>query len=112
MADIALKRNHHLGLTGARAAADKMVKKLDEKFNLSGDWEGNTLHFDRPGVNGKLTVSETEMKLDVSLGFMLKMMKGPIENEIHEQLDSVLAGPAAKAPAKPAKPAKPVAKKK
>ena len=104
MADIALKRNHNLGLKGARAAADKMVKKLDEKFDLTGDWEGNTLHFDRPGVNGKLTVSETDMKLEVSLGFMLKMMKGPIENAIHEQLDNVLAAPAAKSATKPAKP--------
>jgi putative polyhydroxyalkanoate system protein len=101
MADIALKREHNLGLKGAKAAADKMVAKLDEKFDLSGDWKGNTLSFSRPGVTGSLSVTESEMSLEVSLGFMLKMMKAPIEKAVHEQLDQVLASaaPAQKKPA-------------
>lgn len=93
MADISLRRTHHLGLKGAHAAANKMVAKLDQKFNLSGDWEGNTLHFERPGVTGRLTISETDMKLEVTLGFLLKMMKGPIEQAVHEQLEQVLGTP-------------------
>ncbi|MCA2999834.1 MAG: polyhydroxyalkanoic acid system family protein [Rhodocyclaceae bacterium] len=101
MPDIALIRQHHLGLKGAKAAADKMVATLDEKFDLSGDWSGNTLSFSRPGVTGNLTVSETEMVLEVTLGFMLKMMKAPIEKAVHEQLEKVLkeAPVAAKKPA-------------
>ena len=112
MADISMMRTHHLGLKGARIAADKMAEKLGEKFDLAGDWNGNTLHFHRPGVNGILAVTDHDMKLDVTLGFMLKMMKGPIEKAVHEQLDKVLAAAPAKLPAKaPAKPApKPVAK--
>ncbi len=104
MADISMKRTHQLGLKGARAAADKMAEKLGEKFDLTGDWKGNTLSFSRPGVNGTLAVSETDMQLEVTLGFMLKMMKGPIEKAVHEQLDKVLAAPAtaAKPAAKPA----------
>ena len=110
MADISMKRSHQLGLKGARAAADKMAEKLGDKFDLSGDWTSNTLSFSRPGVNGTLAVSETEMHLEVSLGFMLKMMKGPIEKAVHEQLDQVLAEAPAKVAAKPAK-AKPAAAK-
>ncbi len=116
MADIELKRTHHLGLKGARDAADKMADKLGKQFNLSGDWEGNTLHFDRPGVNGSLKVSDKDMHLQVTLGFLLKAMKGPIEKAVHEQLDKVLdeaksapAKVAEKAPAKAA--AKPAAAK-
>lgn len=105
MADIVLNRTHHLGLKGARAAADRMAKKLDEKFDLTSEWQGDHLHFHRPGVNGKLAVTDHDMKLDVTLGFMLKMMKGPIERAIHEQLDSVLdsapAGSASKTATKP-----------
>lgn len=97
MADITLNRTHTLGLKGARAAADKMAKKLNEQFGLSGDWEGDTLHFDRSGVKGKLAVSDHDMNLEVTLGFLLKAMKGPIERAVHENLDKVLAE------AKPAK---------
>lgn len=111
MADITLKRVHQLGLKGARAAADKMVDKLDKQFDLSGSWQGDTLHFDRPGVSGRLAVSDSDMQLEVTLGFLLKAMKGPIERAVHEQLDKALADarPAAvaatrtavKAPTKP-----------
>ena len=115
MADISHKRTHSLGLKGAHAAANKMAEKLGEKFDLKGTWNGNTLNFARPGVTGILAISETEMKLEVTLGFMLKMMKGPIERSVHEQLDKVLqdaAKPAPKPVTKSATPAKvPAAKK-
>lgn len=105
MADISLKRTHTLGLKGAHAAASKMADRLAEKFDLKGTWSGNTMNFTRPGVTGKLEVSDHDMKLEVSLGFLLKMMKGPIEQSVHEQLDKVLkdggAKPQSKVVAKP-----------
>lgn len=124
MADIQLKRAHSLGLEGAKAAADRMADKLGKQFNLSGTWDGNTLRFDRPGVNGALAITDKDMKLEVTLGFLLKAMKGPIERAVNEQLDAVLvaaartppktvaakaaapakAAPTAKAPAAKAKP--------
>ena len=42
------------------------------------------------------------MKLEVTLGFMLKMMRGPIEQSVHEQLDKALKDGATKAELKPA----------
>jgi putative polyhydroxyalkanoate system protein len=115
MADISIKRAHKLGLKGARTAADRMAEKLGEKFDLTGDWSGNVLEFRRTGVSGTLEVSENEMTLEVTLNFMLKMMKAPIEQAVHEQLEKVLVAPAkAKAAAEPKKTAakKPAAKKK
>ncbi len=116
MADITLVRNHTLGLKGARAAADKMADKLTEKFGLSGDWQANTLIFERPGVSGKLTVTDHDMNLEVTLGFLLKAMKSPIERAVHEQLDAVLTEdkPVKKVAAKEEKAAakKPAPKKK
>ncbi len=99
MADITLNRDHHLGLKGAKVAADQMIERLSEKFDLTGKWQGNVMNFSRPGVNGCLTISESNMSLEVTLGFLLKAMKGPIERSCHEQLDQVLksAKPAAKA---------------
>jgi len=103
MADIRISRNHQLGLQEAMVAADKMAQKLGEKFDLNGDWNGNRLNFHRPGVTGYLVVSEASVEMEVSLGFMLKMMRGPIESAVHEQLDQVLAkAKPAKAAAKPA----------
>lgn len=98
MPDISIKRRHALGLKGAKAAADKMADKLGEKFDLQGDWQGNTMRFARPGVSGVLSIGEAEMTLEVTLGFMLKMMRGPIEEAVHQQLDQVLTAAAPAAP--------------
>lgn len=105
MADINVKRAHTLGLKGAKTAADNMARRLSEKFDLSGDWQGNVLHFARPGVSGNLTISDSSMALEVTLGFLLKAMKGPIEKSVNEQLDLVLED------AKPVESKKPAAKK-
>lgn len=91
MADIKLHREHQLGLEGARAAADQMVAKLKERFGVTGRWDGNDLHFDRSGVSGVLHIAAKAVDLEVTLGFLLKAMRGPIEGAIHEQLDSLLA---------------------
>jgi putative polyhydroxyalkanoate system protein len=101
MADISIHRTHTLGLKGARAAADKMAEKLGEQFDLTGDWHGDTLKFSRSGVNGTLKISATAMDLEVTLGFMLKMMKGTIEPAINTQLDKVLAAAAKTADKEP-----------
>jgi putative polyhydroxyalkanoate system protein len=107
MPDISLKRTHQLGLKGAKSAANKMAARLEEKFDLTSEWDGNTLHFSRSGVDGHMTVSDTDMKLDVNLGFLLKAMKGPIERAIHENLDGALAAaPAAATTAAKKPPAK------
>src|SRR5258708_39481294 len=105
MADIDIHRVHNLGLKAARAAADRMADHLGRKFDLKGDWDGNVLTFQRPGVTGSLAISDKELRLSVSLGFLLKAMKGSIENAIAHELDTLFAPTAAasaatKAPAK------------
>ncbi len=104
MADIDLKREHGLGLSAARKAADKMAEDLGRKFNLVGSWTGDTLHFDRPGVAGTLALTDKHLHLTVKLGFLLKALRGPIERAVHEELDALFARQAApaKAAAKPA----------
>lgn len=109
MADIDIRRAHALGLEGARAAAERMQEKLASKFQLKGDWRGNTLHFERPGVTGSLAIAEKDVHLSVALGFLLKAMKGSIQSAVEEELDKLFKGGASAA--KPA-PAKPVTKPK
>jgi putative polyhydroxyalkanoate system protein len=108
VADIDLKRVHHLGMKAARHAADEMAADLGKKFGLAGAWTGNTLHFDRPGVAGKLVLTEHDLHLTVTLGFLLKALRGSIERAVHEELDSLFA---AKAEPKKLAPKKPVTPK-
>lgn len=99
MADIDIHRVHNLGLKSARAAADRMAEHLGTKFGLRGAWEGQTLRFERPGVTGSLAITDKDLHLIVSLGFLLKAMKGSIEGAVVQELDRLFA----KAKTEPAK---------
>jgi putative polyhydroxyalkanoate system protein len=87
--DIDVQRVHNLGLAAARKAADRLAADLGKKFELRGDWEGNVLHFERPGVTGALAIDEKALHLTVTLGFLLKAMKGSIERAVMGELDSL-----------------------
>ena len=91
MPDIDIKRAHGLGLKAARAAADRMAQHLGRKFGLQGDWSGNVMNFERPGVTGSLAVDEKDLRLTVNLGFLLKAMRGSIEGAVNEELNKLFA---------------------
>ncbi len=89
MADIELHRDHSLGLEAARAAAERMAEDLARRFGLRGTWEGDTLRFERPGVNGFLALTAHDLRLSVSLGLMLKAMRSSIRHAVEDQLDAL-----------------------
>jgi len=95
MADIEITRVHNLGLEAARKAADRMAERLGQRFGLTGSWRGNVLHFERPGVTGSLALTDKDLDLKVTLGMLLRMMKGSLEAAVQEELDKLFA----KAPA-------------
>jgi putative polyhydroxyalkanoate system protein len=94
MADIEIRRAHTLGLEDARAATERMQGQLARKFGLAASWEGDTLHFERPGVSGSLALTGQTLYLTIALGFMLKAMKGPVEKAVTHELDMLFGGPA------------------
>lgn len=102
MADIHIKREHHLGLSGARKLAWRWAEQAEQEFDMSCTYEeGKTadeVQFTRSGVNGTLKVTAERFELDARLGFLLGAFKERIESEIVKNLDTLLAArkPAAK----------------
>ena len=118
MADIDIRRTHHMAHASAKKAADTIADHLGRKFGLRGDWEGDTLNFQGTGVTGSLHVGPEELRITATLGFLLKAMKGSIESAVKRELDEILAKApksepkAAAKPAAKAKAAKPATTKK
>lgn len=113
MSDIKYVREHSLPLKQAKQIAQKTADDLADEYDLVSEWEGDTLHFHRSGVEGHMHVTPSEIALDVKLGFLLRPFKAKFEQHIERHLDELLAAaPAktAKATAKVAKPAKTAAK--
>lgn len=108
MADIKMIKFHALPLAKAKQLVQKAADDLGAEYHLTSDWHGDTLRFHRTGVEGRMKVTDSEIHLDVTLGFLLRPFKAKFVEAIEHNFDRLLAG-AAKGGAKPA--AKPAAKK-
>lgn len=105
MSDIKYTRKHNLPLAQAKKIAQKTADDLADEYDLVSEWNGNTLHFHRAGVEGHMHVTEAHIDLNVKLGFLLKPFKAKFEHHIENHLDELLdhakaAHAAGKAPAK------------
>jgi putative polyhydroxyalkanoate system protein len=105
MPDIAIHRDHQLGLKKAREIAWQWAEQVEAEFNMEctveeGDDE-DLVRFERSGVNGTLRVTADAFDLQARLGFLLGAFQKTIESEIEKNLDTLLGG-AAKAVAKKA----------
>lgn len=91
MADIEARRAHSLSLEDARKVAQQLADQLKDQFQLDSEWHGNTLKFNRSGVKGHVQVSDKDVAVEISLGFMLKAFKGKIQSEVTKNMDKMFA---------------------
>ncbi|HEY5775859.1 MAG TPA: polyhydroxyalkanoic acid system family protein [Xanthomonadales bacterium] len=87
MSTIDIHAFHNLSHEEALNAADELSIDLAEKFGIDYGWDGEVIYFERPGVSGQILVKETELRIKATLGFMLMMLKRPIEQEIIRYLE-------------------------
>ncbi|WP_243042539.1 polyhydroxyalkanoic acid system family protein [Dyella sedimenti] len=87
MPKIDIRRPHQLPVAEARAVIDQVAARMREKFGMEGHWQGDTLRFSRPGVNGSIAVGDDAIQVNAELGMMLAPLKGMVEQEIRRKLD-------------------------
>lgn len=86
MSTIDIKHPHSRPDDEARAAVERVAEKIQEKFQIDYAWEGDHLHFQRSGVDGNILLEPGQIHVTAKLGFLLAMMRGPIEEEIRKYL--------------------------
>lgn len=91
MPSIEIKRKHDKPLPEARKAIERVARHIAEKFKVEWAWEGNTLHFERAGVDGHITLTAKQIHVTANLGFLLMAIRGSVEREIHRYLDEEFA---------------------
>jgi putative polyhydroxyalkanoate system protein len=92
MADISITQTHKLSHKKAKAAAQKVVDQLAEEYGVTAQWDGDTLNFQRSGVNGSLELLDHEVQLEIKLGFMLMAFSATIEEHVHKHMQKVFKG--------------------
>ena len=87
MSTIDITHDHSLPRAKARKAVEEVAKKLSERFGFDYEWDEDTLHFTRSGVDGRIAMMPKQLQVSAKLGFLLAAMKAPIEKEIRRVLD-------------------------
>ena len=62
MATISIARKHALPHKKAKAAAEKIAKDLNKRFELEYEWDGDQIEFERPGVTGHMRSARTRSR--------------------------------------------------
>lgn len=90
MAEISIKRAHHSTTADARKMADKVAVKLEKDYQLKSTWAGEVMNFTRSGVHGTLAITAKELHIHIKLGLLAGAFKGPIQDAVEKNLDSLI----------------------
>jgi putative polyhydroxyalkanoate system protein len=95
MATIDIRRPHKLSKEEARRRAEDLAKGLEAKLDLQWRWEGDHIRFEAPkgpakGTTGTVEVSDSDVRVQVELPFLLRVLKGKVESKVNEKLDQML----------------------
>jgi putative polyhydroxyalkanoate system protein len=95
MATIDITRNHSLPVEDAKKKAEELAKGMADKFGIQWKWEGDTIRFDASsgaakGTKGEVAVTDKTVRVAIDLPFMLRVMKGTIEDKVNEKLNALL----------------------
>ena len=90
MANIHIKRTHHLTNEDAKERLECIAKDMKEKLSFEYQWKGNSLHVKRPGATGVIQLGEGFVDVKVKLGTVLSPMKGKIKESIEKNIRTSL----------------------
>ena len=89
MADIAITQPHSMTPEAAREAAQQVADKMAADFGMECQWEGQVLRFERSGVDGTLVVGESDARLEIRLGMMMKAFAPMVQDKLARKMQKV-----------------------
>ena len=95
MSTIDISRSHNLPIDAAKEKAEELAKSMQTKLGLTWAWSGDSIKFEAPsgaakGTKGEVVVTAKLVRVAVDLPFLLRMLKGSIEDKINEKLNQLL----------------------
>ena len=95
MATIDIRRAHALAKEEAKNRAEQLAKGMEAKLDLKWRWEGDHIRFEAPsgpakGTTGTVEVTDSSVRVQIDLPFLLRVLKGKVESKVNEKLDQIL----------------------
>jgi putative polyhydroxyalkanoate system protein len=90
MAAIDITRNHTLGKAAVKEKVNQVIERIKGETGLQGAWNGDVFKITKP-ADGSFTITDTTVHVVVDLPFMLRPLKGKVEERINNELNRALA---------------------
>jgi putative polyhydroxyalkanoate system protein len=95
MATIDVRRTHSLPKEEAKKRAEDLAKSMQEKLGLEWRWDGDRIVFEAPtgaakGSKGTVEVTALDVRVQIDLPFLMRMLKGTVEAKVNEKLAQLL----------------------
>jgi putative polyhydroxyalkanoate system protein len=95
MATIDVRRNHSLPKDEAKRRAVDLAKSMQQKLELEWRWEGDRIVFEAPrgaakGTKGSVEVSSVDVRVQIDLPLVMRLLKGTVEAKVTEKLAQLL----------------------
>ncbi len=95
MATIDVRRNHALSKDEAKRRAEDLAKTMKQKLDLEWRWEGDRIVFEAPrgtakGTKGTVDVTDQDVRVQIELPLLMRMLKGTVESKVSEKLSQIL----------------------
>jgi putative polyhydroxyalkanoate system protein len=95
MSTIDIRRSHTLSRDEARKRAEDLARTMETKFDLIWRWDGDRIVFDAPrgaakGTKGSVHVGDADVRVEIDLPFLLRMLKTTVESKVQEKLGQLL----------------------
>jgi putative polyhydroxyalkanoate system protein len=96
MATIDIKKSHALQVDEAKKKAEDLARDMEGQLGIRWNWEGDKIKFDAPsgaakGASGTVSVSSSDVRVEIDLPFLLRAVKGTIEGKVKDKLEKALA---------------------
>lgn len=92
MADISKTKNHSMDIVTIKERVEKAAGEIAQKMGVKYTWSGDVCDLKGAGLkNGKITVTDSTVSIELTLGMMAKMMKPVIEKEIDEKIQEIVS---------------------
>lgn len=90
MPKISLSRNHSLSPVVIKQRLVELGEKLASRYKAETSWSGDkTMNVKGPGVEGKLSITDDKVDVNIDLAWGLSLMKGKIEEALTQELEKV-----------------------
>jgi putative polyhydroxyalkanoate system protein len=95
MATIDLRQPHTLSIDDAKKRAEELASSMGQKLGIDWHWERDRIIFAAPrgaarGTRGSVDVTGSEVRVQIELPLLLRMMKSTVEAKVAENLTRIL----------------------